>query len=550
MLFANKLAMSYGTQELFSNVTFVIGENDRVGIVGPNGAGKSTLLRLISGQEIPEAGSVGHRNGEMGFLKQEADLTPDFTLVDELWKAFPEALKIRHRIEEVGNMLETGEGDVMELVDEQTTLYERYELLDGYRIEARIGRVLDGLGFERPDWDKMCADFSGGWQMRVALAKILASVPEHALLDEPTNHLDADARDWLATYLKDYPGAVVIVTHDGEFMDKIVSKVLEIDQGEVTPFAGNFTAYLAEKKARSESRERARLRQRREITRQRRFIERFRSKATKAAQVRSREAALEKMDVIETVRKAPEVRFALQANGRTEREVLKMRGVAKAFGDEQVLLGVNLDIERGHKICLVGENGGGKSTLLRIAVGSLDADEGTIEWAERARPGYYDQHQDEALDPNRSVLEEVRDGSNGAPDVRLRAILGQFLFGGDDVFKPVKVLSGGERSRVALAKFLIQPTNVLLLDEPTNHLDRTTRARLIEALAGYDGTIICASHDPGIVEGIATHVYEVKDGEATEILDKRKVDSIGDDGPKTARQRREAKEAREAANTR
>ena len=483
MLFANKLAMSYGTQELFSNVTFVIGENDRVGIVGPNGAGKSTLLRLISGQEIPEAGSVGHRNGEMGFLKQEADLTPDFTLVDELWKAFPEALKIRHRIEEVGNMLETGEGDVMELVDEQTTLYERYELLDGYRIEARIGRVLDGLGFERPDWDKMCADFSGGWQMRVALAKILASVPEHALLDEPTNHLDADARDWLATYLKDYPGAVVIVTHDGEFMDKIVSKVLEIDRGEVTPFAGNFTAYLAEKKARSESRERARLRQRREITRQRRFIERFRSKATKAAQVRSREAALEKMDVIETVRKAPEVRFALQANGRTEREVLKMRGVAKAFGDEQVLLGVNLDIERGHKICLVGENGGGKSTLLRIAVGSLDADEGTIEWAERARPGYYDQHQDEALDPNRSVLEEVRDGSNGAPDVRLRAILGQFLFGGDDVFKPVKVLSGGERSRVALAKFLIQPTNVLLLDEPTNHLDRTTRARLIEALA-------------------------------------------------------------------
>jgi ATP-binding cassette subfamily F protein 3 len=550
MLFANKLAMSYGTQELFANVTFVIGEHDRVGIVGPNGAGKSTLLRLISGQEIPEAGSVGHRNGEMGFLKQEADLTPDFTLVDELWKAFPEALEIRHRIEEVGRMLETGEGDVMELVDEQTTLYERYELLDGYRIEARIGRVLDGLGFERPDWDKMCTDFSGGWQMRVALAKILASVPEHALLDEPTNHLDADARAGLATYLKDYPGAVVIVTHDGEFMDKVVTKVLEIDRGEVTPYAGNFTSYLAEKNTRAEAHERARLRQKREITRQRRFIERFRSKATKAAQVRSREAALEKMDVIETVRKAPEVRFALQANGRTEREVLKIRGVAKAFGDEQVLLGVNLDIERGHKVCLVGENGGGKSTLLRIAVGSLDADEGTIEWAERARPGYYDQHQDEALDPNRSVLEEVRDGSNGAPDNRLRAILGQFLFGGDDVFKPVKVLSGGERSRVALAKFLIQPTNVLLLDEPTNHLDRTTRARLIEALAGYDGTIICASHDPGIVDGIATHVYEVKEGEATEILDKRKVDSIGDDGPKTARQRRAVKEAREAANTR
>ena len=550
MLFANKLAMSYGTQDLFADVTFVIGESDRVGIVGPNGTGKSTLLRLISGQEIPEAGSVGHRNGEIGFLKQEADLTPDFTLVDELWKAFPEPLEIRHRLDEVGRMLEMGEGDVMDLVDEQTSLYERYEILDGYRIEARISRVLDGLGFERADWEKLCADFSGGWQMRVALAKILAAVPEHALLDEPTNHLDASARDWLATYLKDYPGAVVIVTHDGEFMDKVVTKVIEIDRGEVTPYAGNFTTYLAEKKARAEARERERLRQRREIARQRRFIERFRSKATKAAQVRSREAALERMDVIETVRKAPEVRFALQANGRTEREVLKMRGVAKSFGDEVVLVDVNLDIERGHKVCLVGENGGGKSTLLRIAVGTLEADEGTIEWAERARPGYYDQHQDEALDPDRTVIEEVREGSNGAPDVRLRSILGQFLFSGDDVFKPVKVLSGGERSRVALAKFLIQPTNVLLLDEPTNHLDRATRARLIEALAGYDGTIICASHDPGIVDGIATHVFEVKDGEATEILSMRKIDSISDDGPKTARQRREAKEAREAANTR
>ena len=550
MLFANKLAMSYGTRELFSNVTFIVGDSERVGIVGPKGAGKSTMLRLISGQEIPESGSAGHRGGEAEFLKQEADLSPDFTLLDELWKAFPEALGIRHRLEEVARMLETGEGDVMELIDEQTSLYERYEVLDGYRIEARIGKVLDGLGFERSDWEKLCADFSGGWQMRVALAKILASIPENALLDEPTNHLDADAREWLATYLKDYPGAVIIVTHDGEFMDKVVTRVLEIDQGEVTSYAGNFSAYLAEKKARAEARERARLRQRREIMRQRRFIERFRSKATKAAQVRSREAALEKMDIIEQVRKAPEVRFALQANGRTELEVLKVRGVTKSFGDNPVLLGVNLDIERGHKVCLVGENGGGKSTLLRIAVGSLEADDGTVEWAERARPGYYDQHQDEALNPERTVIEEVREGSNGAPDVRLRSILGQFLFSGDDVFKPVKVLSGGERSRVALAKFLIQPTNVLLLDEPTNHLDRTTRARLIEALVGYDGTIIAASHDPGIVDGIATHVYEVKDGEATEIQDKRKIDSIGDDGPKTARQRREAKEAREAANTR
>ena len=547
MLFADKLAMSYGTQELFANVTFVIGEAERVGLVGPNGAGKSTLLRLISGEEIPEAGRVGHRGGVIGFLKQEADLSPDFTLVDELWKAFPEALEVRHRLDEVSALLETGEGDVIELVDEQTTLYERYELLDGYRIEARIGKVLDGLGFERPDWDKHCTHFSGGWQMRIALAKILASVPDHALLDEPTNHLDADAREWLAEYLTDYPGAVVIVTHDGEFMDKVVTRVLEIDRGEIKSYAGNFSAYMAEKKTRAETRERARLRQLREIARQRRFIERFRSKATKAAQVRSRETALEKLEIIEQVRKAPEVRFSLQANGRTELEVLKISHVAKSFGDQPVLLDVNLQVERGQKVCLVGANGGGKSTLLRIAIGALEADEGTVEWAERARPGYYDQHQDEALDPERTVLEEVRDGSNGAPDGRLRSILGQFLFSGDDVFTPIKVLSGGERSRVALAKFLTQPTNVLLLDEPTNHLDRATRSRLIEALSTYDGTIICASHDPGIVDSIATHVYEVKDGEAREILEKRKIDPIGDDGPKTARQRRAAREAAAAS---
>ncbi|MDA1257254.1 MAG: ABC-F family ATP-binding cassette domain-containing protein [Chloroflexi bacterium] len=546
MLFADKLAMSFGTRELFSDVTFVIGEAERVGLVGPNGAGKSTLLRLIAGLEIPESGRTGHRGGDSGYLKQEADLSPEFTLVDELWKAFPEALELRRRLEEISGRLESGDGDVMALVDEQTELYERYDLLDGYRIEARIGKVLDGLGFSRPDWDKRCTDFSGGWQMRIALAKILASVPKHALLDEPTNHLDTAARDWLAEYLNDYPGAVVIVTHDGEFMNKVVTRILELDQGEITSYTGDFSSYLVEKKARAEARERARLRQQREITRQRRFIDRFRSKATKATQVRSRELALEKIEIIEPVKKAAEVRFALQANGRTEREVLKIRNLAKSFDAEPVLLDVNMDVERGQKVCLVGANGGGKSTLLRLAVGSLDPDEGQIEWAERARPGYYDQHQDEALDPERTVLEEVRDGSNGAPDVRLRSVLGQFLFSGDDVFKPVKVLSGGERSRVALAKFLIQPTNVLLLDEPTNHLDRATRVRLIEALSSYDGTIICASHDPGIVNGIATHVFEVKDGEAKEILEMRKIDPIGDDGPKTARQRRAAKEAASA----
>ncbi|MEE8362801.1 MAG: ABC-F family ATP-binding cassette domain-containing protein, partial [Dehalococcoidia bacterium] len=471
MLYAEKVTKSFGLQDLFADVTFVIGKNERVGVVGPNGTGKSTLLRLLAGLERPDSGRIGHRVGELGYLRQEATFDPGSSLVDELWRAFPEALQVRRDLDRVSDDLDRGEGDVTELVDEQTALFERFEALDGYRVEARIGKVLDGLGFAPVDRGKLCRDFSGGWQMRVELAKILAAVPPHALLDEPTNHLDSAARDWLAGYLREYPGAVVVVTHDGAFLDKVVTRILDLDRGVIHSYAGNYTAFVEEKQARLEAHERAVLRQEREIAIQRRFINRFRAKATKAKQVKSRELALERMDRLEKRRKDPEVRFTLSAHGRTEQRVLDIKSVAHAFDGEPALLGVTLTIERGEKVVLVGPNGGGKSTLLRIAAGLVTPTEGEVVWAERARPGYYDQHQDEALDPTRTVLEEVRAGANGAPDERLRSVLGQFLFTGDDAFKPVRVLSGGERSRVALAKFLIQPTNVLLLDEPTNHLD-------------------------------------------------------------------------------
>jgi ATP-binding cassette subfamily F protein 3 len=522
MLFAEGLRKSFGPDDVLTGVDFIIGDGERTALVGPNGGGKSTILRLLAGVENPDAGAAGYRGGAIGFLRQEAGISEERTVLEELWTAFPEARAVELELEAVARAIESGAGDIDHLVEEQARLFEQFEALDGYRIEARIGRVLDGLGFDMPgDQFRQCSEFSGGWQMRIALAKALVRRPENLLLDEPTNHLDQRTRDWLAEELKDYPGTLLIVTHDGDFLDRVVTRVLDLRDGAVESYAGNYSDYQRQKAERLQVQDRAAARQEREFARQERFIERFRAKASKTTAVQSREKMLAKVERIERTRKDDEVSFRLTAHGRTERDVLLLRNVSHAYGADPVLLDVTLHIERGQKVVLVGPNGSGKSTLLKIAAGQLRPLEGQVEWAERARPGYYDQHQDEALDPARDVLSEVRSVADGQPDVELRAILGRFLFTGDDVFKPVGVLSGGERSRVALAKFLIQPTNVLLLDEPTNHLDRTTRRKLLEALKGYQGTILAASHDEGIIE-IATHVYEVKGGAVRELVHLRR----------------------------
>lgn len=522
MLYADNVHRSFGPVDVLEGVSFIIGDGERAGLVGPNGGGKSTILRLLAGDQKPDRGSAGHRGGSLGYLRQEAGLHDDNTLLEELWLAFPEARAIEIHLAGVADRIGAGEGDLDALIDEQAKLFDRFEALDGYRIEARIGRVLDGLGFAPGDTAQRCGEFSGGWQMRIALAKVLVRRPDNLLLDEPTNHLDTKTRNWLAEELIDYPGTVLVVTHDGEFLDRVATRILDLRDKQVESYTGNYTEYQRQKADRLQAQDRAASRQDREIERQERFIERFRAKATKTTQVQSREKQLAKVERIQKTRKEAEVHFELSAHGRTERDVLIVKHLAHAYDTEPVLLDVNLHIERGQKVVLIGPNGSGKSTLLRIIAGRLAPTEGVVEWAERARPGYYDQHQDEALDPERTVLQEVRSVAANEPDVQLRRVLGQFLFRGDDAFKPIGVLSGGERSRVALAKFLIQPTNVLLLDEPTNHLDRTTRRKLIEALQGYDGTIICASHDPGIVEGVATHVYEVKDGTVRELLEHRR----------------------------
>ncbi|MDA0270619.1 MAG: ABC-F family ATP-binding cassette domain-containing protein [Chloroflexi bacterium] len=522
MIFAEHIAKSYGRDDVLVDVSFAIGESERVGLVGPNGAGKSTLMEIIAGAEQADAGRAGARGGDFGFLQQEAGLDPDRPLVDELWTAFPEAHAIEADLTQISHDIESGNGDLDELIERQSALFERFEALDGYRIDQRIGRVLAGLGFAPEDRLKLCGAFSGGWQMRAALAKVLVHRPPNLMLDEPTNHLDGGSRDWLALELSEYKGAVLLVTHDTEFHDVVVNRILELKDGRIESYTGNYSDYQRQKAEKIAALDRAAARQDREIARQTRFIERFRAKATKATAVKSREKAVARIDRVEREREVRGVSFELRAAGRTERDVLKVSGLGHTYGDNIVLAGVDLEVERGQRVVLVGPNGQGKSTLLKIIAGKLEQTEGRVRWADRARLGYYDQHQDEALEAGRTVLEEVRSVAGDQPDSALRAILGRFLFTGDDVFKPVSVLSGGERSRVALAKFLIEPSNVLLLDEPTNHLDVASRRRLIQALEGYDGTVIIASHDTAILERVATRVYHVENGDCVELEEYRK----------------------------
>ena len=523
MLYAENVVKSFGPVDVLDGVSFIVGDRERAGLVGPNGSGKSTILKLIAGDEKPDLGSCGVRGGgSLGYLRQEAGLDADLPLAEEMWTAFPEAQAIDRAVHEISAKIERNEGDLDALIEEQGRLFEEFERLDGYRIDQRIGRVLDGLGFAPADRLKACGAFSGGWQMRIALAKILVRRPEHVLLDEPTNHLDAAARAWLADDLQKYPGTVLIVTHDVDFLDRVVTRIVELREMSVEVWAGNYSEYQRQKAEKLALQDKAAGRQERYLARQERFISRFIAKPGKTSVAQSRQKMIARIQRIERPRKEAEVQFRLNVHGRTERDVVLLEDVSHQYGEHLVLLGVDLHVERGQKVVFIGPNGSGKSTLLKIIAGVIEPTQGAMQWAERARFGYYDQHQDEALDRDRTVLEEVRSVAPDDSDTHMRSVLGQFLFTGDDVFKRVAVLSGGERSRVALAKFLLTPTNVLLLDEPTNHLDRPTRRKLIEALEKYQGTIVCASHDPGILDRVATRVYEVADGGCREVLERRK----------------------------
>ncbi len=515
MIVVDNLTKTFGGRDLLSAVSFTVSNGEKVGVVGPNGAGKTTLLKMIAGDEPLSAGKVNISEGEMAYLHQESDVVLDRSLGDEMWSALPELDTLRTRVTEIEDALILEERDPEDLIAELGDSHDRFKVLGGNGVDAAIARVTSGLGFSANDINKPCGDFSGGWRMRISLAKILLRRDEHLLLDEPTNHLDRASKTWLAQELAEYPGAVLIVTHDGDFLQKVSTRVLDVEHGRVQSYPGSFADYQRSKSTRQEQLGVQAERQEREIARQEQFIDRFRSKATKARQVQSRIKALDRMDRVEIMRNSKATKFQIKSSGRIELKVLDAVSISHDWEDSPVLLDVSLEVERGQKVALIGHNGGGKSTFLRILAGEVEPSEGVVNWAERASRGYYAQHQDETLDLDSTVLEAVRESAQDQPDGALRGILGRFLFSADDVYKSIRMLSGGEKSRVALAKFLVQPNNVLLLDEPTNHLDATTREELLSALGDYDGTIICASHDPAIVEEIATHVYTVEDGEIT-----------------------------------
>ncbi len=515
MLTIEKLTKQYATQRIYDNAELFIGPYDRIALVGPNGTGKTTLFRMITGTEIADAGRIhldDHKT--VGMLSQESQCRLGITVREEMQSAFPEADEAEAKIAALAGELENAEGfDQREALRQLSAAQSQLEMQETHTMEARIGRVLHGLGFGDDALDRLTDTFSGGWQMRIAMAKLLLREPDLLLLDEPTNHLDSAARKWLEKYLDEYPGAVFIISHDPKFLNKVTDRTVELDEAKLNSYSGNFSYYTRVKEEQRAAQQAAYERQERELDRQQEFINRFGAKNTKATQVKSREKQLDKMEKIEAPKAGPRaISFQFPEAIRSAQEVLRLRDAGKTYGDNVVLLGVSMKLNRGDRVALLGPNGAGKSTLLRLLAGVEQPTEGMREEGRNVVLGYFAQHQAEALEAGRTVLQEVLHGLETQSETVARGLLGRLNIRGEEVHKPVKVLSGGERSRVALAKFLLRPANVLLLDEPTNHLDPASREVLQQALANFEGTIVIVSHDLPFISAVATDAYRLEDG--------------------------------------
>ncbi|MGA9116526.1 MAG: ABC-F family ATP-binding cassette domain-containing protein [Bacteroidota bacterium] len=510
------ISLAFGEQELFREVSFRIGPHDRIGLVGSNGAGKSTLLRILLGEIRPDGGEIARARGvSAGYLPQEGLRTEGRTLYAEAESVFGDVLQTQTRQEEVRRgleELEVGSGEHSELLEIYGELQHKLEDADVFRMKSKIEKVLLGLGFSPADMRRQTGEFSGGWQMRIALARLLLTQPSLLLLDEPTNHLDLDSLQWLEEYLASYEGAVIIVSHDRRFLDTMTVRTLELSLGRLTDYAGNLSASLAEKARRHEQQAAAFRNQQEKIRQTERFIERFRYKATKARQVQSRIKMLEKMDPVEVEDEESEIHFTFPPAPRSGRTVLELAGICKSYGSLTLFRDLDFSVERGDRIAFVGVNGAGKSTLARILAGLEPADAGRRTEGPNAVLAYFAQDQADALDPSLDVLGTVDAVATGEIRRRLRSLLGSFLFRGDDVFKNVGVLSGGEKSRLALARMLLRPSNLLVMDEPTNHLDLRSKTVLQEALKAYDGSFVIVSHDRDFLEPLVTRVVEFAGG--------------------------------------
>ena len=518
MIHVEGLSKRYGDRVLFEDVSWHVKKNDRIGLSGPNGAGKTTLLRMLAGLEEPDAGSIRMASDTtIGYLPQDGIVHHGRSVYDEVVLAFHELLELKaeqHAIEErLAAASHDDGGDHEKQLARYAEVTERFKQLGGYEIDARVAEVLKGLGFSLADQQRRTEEFSGGWQMRIALSKLLLARPNLLLMDEPTNHLDLPARNWLEEYLHDYPGSVVLVSHDRYFLDAVVRRITEVGLRTLTDYHGNYTKYVAEHGARMERLREAHRRQSEEIEKAEAFISRFRYQATKARQVQSRIKMLDKVERIEIPPERKRIRFKFPDAPKPGRVVLELKAVRRAYGRQVILDGFDLMVERGDRIALVGPNGAGKSTLMRLLAGVDRPDAGSRIEGHRVVTDYFAQDQAAVLNPARTIYEEMSASSPMTMVPTIRTILGGFLFSGDDVNKKVAVLSGGERNRLALARMLLNPSNLLLLDEPTNHLDLETREALTVALAQFEGTLVLVSHDRHLLRATTEQFLIVADGQ-------------------------------------
>ena len=539
MISLDNLTVSYGGWTLFDQISFLINEKDRIGLVGKNGAGKTTLLRIITGEQQPTEGAVTI-NGEctIGYLPQQMRVADTTTLKAETEKAFDEVLRIEAEIASL--TAEIAERTVYESEEYATLLHrlndaqDRYHILGGDTREADIEKTLLGLGFKRTDFDRATSEFSGGWRMRIELAKLLLRRPSIFLLDEPTNHLDIESIQWLEEYLRNYNGAVLLISHDRAFLDNVTTRTIELSLGHIYDYKVPYSKFVELRAERRAQQMAAYENQQRMIEKTEEFIEKFRYKPTKSNQVQSRIKQLERLERIEVEEEdLATLNIKFPPAPRSGQIVAEVKEVGKAFGEKRIFSDFTFTLERGQKIALVGRNGEGKTTMARMLIGELEATEGTIKIGANVNIGYYAQNQDDLMDGEFTVYDTLDRVAVGDIRTRLRDILGAFLFRGEDIDKKVKVLSGGERSRLAMARLMLEPYNLLVLDEPTNHMDMRSKDILKRAIQRYDGTVVVVSHDRDFLDGIVDRVYEFRDGGVKEylggiyyFLEKRKVESL------------------------
>ncbi|MBL7844632.1 MAG: ABC-F family ATP-binding cassette domain-containing protein [Cyclobacteriaceae bacterium] len=511
MISITNLSYFIGGRALYENANMFIKPKDKIGLIGLNGRGKSTLLKLINGELTPDSGSISKSNEcSLGFLNQDLlSYQTDDSILTVAMGAFKEVVDMERQMEVLIHKLETEYQE--DLVEKLSKLQETYDHLGGYGLQAKAEEVLEGIGFTTADLHRPLKEFSGGWRMRVMLAKLLLEKPSLLMLDEPTNHLDLPSIEWVEDYLRNYDGAVIIVSHDRRFLDNVVTKIVDVTQQQLVSYEGNYSFYLEEKELREEIQQNAFENQQQKIRQTERFIERFRAKATKAKQVQSRVKALNRMEKIdEVVDDTAAVNFKFTFHQQPGRYIVTLDNISKAYGSLQILKNTSITIERGDKIALIGANGKGKSTLLRIIAGT-EPIEGNRTLGYNVIQGFFAQHQLESLHVENEMLDELKQAGSGKTEQQLRNVLGCFLFSDEDQFKKIKVLSGGEKSRVALAKTLISEANFLLLDEPTNHLDFISENILIQALEQYQGTFVVVSHNRHFISQVANKIWYIED---------------------------------------